>query len=147
MHNFNVGSRITGQSREKVIYGFSLKHLISINDIRNDIERGILPSEEIVDRDQLGLSGYSLGLGPDGLTAIAGIPIRTVETTYKDPVDGVNKRVWPKNKVVFVATSTTNGEAINLGRTQYCVSEESGGSPGLWTRRQTETQIPLNLSE
>lgn len=102
----------------------------------------IVPNEEIIDRDQLGLNGYSLGLGPDGLTAIAGIPIRTVETTYKDPVDGINKRVWPKNKVVFVATSTTNGEAIKLGRTQFCVSEESGGTPGLWTRRQTETQIP-----
>lgn len=105
-------------------------------------ETRIVPGEEIVDRNQLGLSGYSIGLGPDGLTAIAGIPIRTVETTYKDPVDGINKRVWPKNKVVFVATQTTNGESIDLGRTQYCVSEESGGQPGLWTRRQTETQIP-----
>lgn len=102
----------------------------------------IVPHDEIVDRDQLGLNGYSLGMGPDGLTAIAGIPIRTVETTYKDPVDGINKRVWPKNKVVFVATRTTNGEAIDLGRTQFCVSEESGGRPGMWTRRQTETQIP-----
>ena len=105
-------------------------------------ETRIIPGEEVVDREQLGLSGYSIGLGPDGLSAIAGIPIRTVETTFKDPVDGINKRVWPKNKVVFVATRTANNETINLGRTQYCVSEESGGQPGLWTRRQTETQIP-----
>jgi hypothetical protein len=43
---------------------------------------------------------------------------------------------------LFVATSTTNNESIQIGRTQFCVSEESGGRPGLWTRTQTETQIP-----
>jgi hypothetical protein len=102
----------------------------------------IIPNQEIVDREQLGLSGYTLGLSAEGLTAIAGIPIYTVETSYKDPVDGINKRVWPKNKVVFVADKTTNGESVQIGRTQFCVSEESGGAPGLWTRQQNETQIP-----
>lgn len=48
MHNFDVGARITGQSREKVIYGFALKHHISINDIREDIEQGKMPTEEMV---------------------------------------------------------------------------------------------------
>ena len=96
----------------------------------------------IIGKDEFNLDGYSLGIGSDGLTAIAGIPIETVDTVYKDPVDGINKSIWPKNKVVFVATRTTNGEAIQVGRTQYCVSEESGGAPGMWTRRQTETQIP-----
>lgn len=48
MRNFDVGARITGQSREKVLYGFALKHHISINDIRNDIEAGKLPSEATV---------------------------------------------------------------------------------------------------
>ena len=48
MHNFDTGARITGQIREKVLYGFALKHHISIADMRNDIEKGILPSEEIV---------------------------------------------------------------------------------------------------
>ena len=49
MHNFNVGSKMTGMIREKVLYGFSLKHLISISDIRNDIEKGVLPTEKIVE--------------------------------------------------------------------------------------------------
>lgn len=48
MHNFDVGARITGQSREKVIYGFALKHHISINDIRNDLEEGQITTEDIV---------------------------------------------------------------------------------------------------
>ena len=49
MHNFDVGARITGQTREKVLHGFALKHHVSIHDMRNDIEAGKLPSKEIVD--------------------------------------------------------------------------------------------------
>lgn len=49
MHNFDVGARITGQTREKVLYGFALKHHISINDLRNDIEAGKLPKAETVE--------------------------------------------------------------------------------------------------
>lgn len=49
MHNFDVGASITGQSREKVLYGFMLKHLISFQDMINDIENGKLPTEEYVD--------------------------------------------------------------------------------------------------
>ena len=126
-----------------------LKEILMMNNQVRMVVGGLLgapgkdlSTSSIVDSTQLGLSGYSIGIGTDGLAAIAGIPIRTVETTYKDPVDGINKRVWPKNKVVFVATKTANGEAVQVGRTQFCVSEESGGQPGLWTRKQTETQIP-----
>lgn len=49
MHNFDKGSLITGQIREKVIYGFALKHHISISDMRNDIENGHLPTEEMIE--------------------------------------------------------------------------------------------------
>lgn len=84
----------------------------------------------------------ALGLGPDGLVSIAGIPIESVETTYRDPVDGIFKRVWPKNKIVFVSEVDPQGAAEAIGRTQFCVSEESGGTPGLWTRTQDQTQIP-----
>lgn len=48
MHNFDVGARITGQTREKVLYGFALKHQISIDDIRNDLDQGKLPTIETV---------------------------------------------------------------------------------------------------
>lgn len=114
--------------------------LLGMKDPNN---RGIVNVDsDIVGRDALGLGRFSIGMSAEGLTAIAGVPIFTVETTYKDPVDGINKRIWPKNKVVFVSNRDVNGGAIDVGRTQYCVSEESGGAPGLWTRRQTETQIP-----
>lgn len=89
-----------------------------------------------------GGESYTIGLDSEGLASVGGIPIRTVETEYRDPVDGVYKRIWPKNKVVAVAEVDANGMRDAIGRTQYCVSEESGGQPGLWTRTQTQTQIP-----
>lgn len=36
-------------SREEVIYGFALKHTLSIDDLRNDIKKGVLPSRELID--------------------------------------------------------------------------------------------------
>jgi hypothetical protein len=48
-HNFEVGSRKSGLSREKVLDGFLLKHEISIADMTNDLDNGILPNIEAVD--------------------------------------------------------------------------------------------------
>jgi hypothetical protein len=42
-HNFDQGSKITGLIREKVLDGMLLKHEISIADMTNDLENGILP--------------------------------------------------------------------------------------------------------
>lgn len=47
-HNFEMGSKMTGLSREKVLDGMLLKHEISIADMTNDLSQGILPLEEIV---------------------------------------------------------------------------------------------------
>lgn len=49
MHNFDTGAKMTGQTREKVIAGFALKHVVSISDMRNDIEKGNLPTKELVE--------------------------------------------------------------------------------------------------
>ena len=43
-HNFNEGARLKNITREKVLDGMLLKHEISISDMTNDIEEGILPS-------------------------------------------------------------------------------------------------------
>ena len=48
-HNFNVGSRITGLIREKVLDGMLLKHEISIADMTNDLVDGKLPTKELLD--------------------------------------------------------------------------------------------------
>lgn len=36
-HNFETGARITGTYPEKVLYGFLLKHLVSLQDVINDL--------------------------------------------------------------------------------------------------------------
>lgn len=42
-HNFERGAEISGRSREEVLQGFLLKHLISVEDLRNDSKRGDFP--------------------------------------------------------------------------------------------------------
>lgn len=48
-HNFEMGAVISNQEPSRVLDGFLLKHLISYRDILNDIEDGIIPSEEVVE--------------------------------------------------------------------------------------------------
>ena len=48
-HNFNEGWKRSGLIREKVLDGFLLKHEISIADITNDLEKGILPKISTLD--------------------------------------------------------------------------------------------------
>lgn len=49
LHNFNRGADISGQIREKVLLGFLLKHQISLLDIVDNIEKGVLPSRNLID--------------------------------------------------------------------------------------------------
>lgn len=49
-HNFNKGALQTGKDPRVVLYGFLLKHLISLNDIVDDLERlGKEPIESMID--------------------------------------------------------------------------------------------------
>mgnify|MGYP003529663171 CR=1 FL=1 len=48
-HNFDMGAQRTGLIREKVLDGMLLKHEISIADITNDLEKGILPKISTLD--------------------------------------------------------------------------------------------------
>jgi RecA/RadA recombinase len=50
-HNFNVGSKITGESPQKVLDGMLLKHYISYRDMLKDIEEGKqIPSSYIQEK-------------------------------------------------------------------------------------------------
>ena len=49
LHNFNRGASIAGQSRERVLHGFMLKHYISFMDIIDNVDKGIIPSDEVID--------------------------------------------------------------------------------------------------
>jgi hypothetical protein len=59
-HNFNVGAKISGQIPEKVLQGFLLKHLVSYQDILNDIEQGKLPSTQLVEEKMNDILVYFL---------------------------------------------------------------------------------------
>ena len=48
-HNFEEGAKISGQTPERVLQGFLLKHFISYQDILNDLDKGILPKQEMID--------------------------------------------------------------------------------------------------
>lgn len=48
MHNFNRAAAIAGTTREKALWGFATKHLVSFLDILDDIDKGILPTEELL---------------------------------------------------------------------------------------------------
>jgi len=58
LHNFNVGARLTGQTRERVLWGFALKHYISFLDILDGLDKGKLPSEAMVDEKVGDLINY-----------------------------------------------------------------------------------------
>lgn len=48
LHNFKTAARVAWQIPEKALFGMYLKHLVSIMDVINDIDAGILPSEMIL---------------------------------------------------------------------------------------------------
>jgi hypothetical protein len=49
LHNFRVAAKVNNTTEEKALWGFAVKHYVSFLDILNDIERGLLPKEEVVD--------------------------------------------------------------------------------------------------
>lgn len=49
LHNFNRGAELSGQSREKVLWGFALKHHVSFLDMLDDMDLGKFPEIDMVD--------------------------------------------------------------------------------------------------
>lgn len=49
LHNFNVASKLNNTTREKALWGFATKHLVSFLDMLDDIEKNKLPKEEYVE--------------------------------------------------------------------------------------------------
>lgn len=69
-----------------------------------------------------------------GLSSINGLPVKIIETIYRDQATGLMRSAWPKNKVVIASRVAPDGSAEAPGRTQFCVSEQVGTSSGLWVR-------------
>ena len=60
LHNFETGAKFTGQTRETVLYGFLLKHLVSLQDIVKDIELGKLPTKKLISEKTLDIIIYNI---------------------------------------------------------------------------------------
>ena len=59
LHNFNRGAAITGDCREKVLFGFALKHLVSVVDMIDDInDENKIPTQAILDEKVGDLGTY-----------------------------------------------------------------------------------------
>ena len=61
LHNFNRASSITGECREKALFGFALKHLVSTMDIIDGINESKVPTQEMLD-EKLGDLGTYIAL-------------------------------------------------------------------------------------
>lgn len=49
LHNFNRGSEMLGQSRERYLMSLAMKHITSIMDIIDDIDNGIHHLDEVIE--------------------------------------------------------------------------------------------------
>lgn len=49
LHNFEVAAKMGNTTREKALWGFALKHYVSLIDMMEDISKGKLPKEEVID--------------------------------------------------------------------------------------------------
>lgn len=59
LHNFNRAAQILGECREKALFGFALKHLVSVMDMINGIQNGKLPSKASLDEKVGDLTTYT----------------------------------------------------------------------------------------
>lgn len=48
LHNFDKGSKFTGKKREDVLLGFAMKHWISVTDILDKMDGGVLPDKTLL---------------------------------------------------------------------------------------------------
>jgi hypothetical protein len=49
LNNFHKAGQILGQSPEKALLGFMCKHEVSIRDIVDDLDKGVMPTDELLD--------------------------------------------------------------------------------------------------
>jgi len=59
-HNFERAAQISGETREKALWGMALKHVVSFLDIIDDIDNDILPSRELLDEKMGDFMAYLL---------------------------------------------------------------------------------------
>jgi len=60
LHNFKTAAAIDGETPEQALWGMAKKHVVSVRDMVNDIERGIVPSRKMLDEKITDWINYGL---------------------------------------------------------------------------------------
>ena len=60
LHNFKVASAISNCTPERALKGMMMKHLVSVFDIIDDLDKNIVPTSELVDEKIGDLINYSI---------------------------------------------------------------------------------------
>ena len=60
LHNFKYSGRIDGESPEQALWGMWKKHITSIHDMIEDVNKEILPSEKMMDDKFCDMINYTL---------------------------------------------------------------------------------------
>jgi hypothetical protein len=49
LHNFRSAAAIDGETPEQALWGMAKKHVVSVRDMVKDVERGVMPTEKMLD--------------------------------------------------------------------------------------------------
>jgi hypothetical protein len=109
LHNFNTGATIANLTREEVLDGFMLKHYISYRDIVNNISKGTLPSEELLEEKVGDMINYLILFEASVKQKINNNKLKQINT---------NERETTNDSRVF-------GETISRSKSSGCNSCES----------------------
>jgi len=140
--------RTTNKSRvTRIAMSSSLAHILMFNNqVKHFMGMPVfnLFPNQVVDGAPQNINNTMMNftVGSEGLQSIAGIPITTIETIYKDPVTNTARSVFPKNRIVLLSEVDALNNREAPGRTQYCISENEDSSPGMWTRTVDHTLPP-----
>lgn len=59
-HNFERAAAMQNITREKAAYNFMAKHIVSLMDIMDDLDKGVIPSQEVIDEKMGDIEVYSI---------------------------------------------------------------------------------------
>jgi len=60
LHNFKTAAAIDNETPEQALWGMCKKHVVSVRDMIKDIERGIVPSQKMLDEKITDWINYGL---------------------------------------------------------------------------------------
>lgn len=127
LHNFDVGSKILGQSRERVLNGFMLKHYISYLDIIDNIDKGILPSEELLNEKCTDLINYFILFEASVIDKINNK--KNLEIVSQYDLEGKFIKTWSS------ITDVNKELNISLGNLSSCLNNKRKNARGyIWQK-------------